>query len=101
MNPFNRVFWRPRVIEEVDEELPFHLEMRTRELIEQGMEPAAARREAERRAGDRQRTRDTLRALGTQRNEQMERTQYLAELRQDLAFSARQLLKNRGFTAVA
>ena len=31
----------------------------------------------------------------------MERTQYLGELRQDLAFTARQLVKNPGFTAVA
>ena len=31
MGFFNRVFWRPRVGDEVDEELAFHLEMRTRE----------------------------------------------------------------------
>ena len=43
MNPFNRVWWRPRVADEVDEELAFHLEMRTRELI-------AARHGAGRRA---------------------------------------------------
>ena len=60
MNPFNRVWWRPRVVDEVNDELAFHLEMRTRELIERGMEPAAARREAARRAGDLQRTRSTL-----------------------------------------
>jgi putative ABC transport system permease protein len=101
MNPFNRVWWRPRVEDEVDEELAFHLEMRTRELVERGMEPAAARREAERRAGDLRRTRNALRSLGTKRNQHMERTQYLGELRQDLAFTVRQLVKNPGFTAVA
>ena len=31
----------------------------------------------------------------------MQRTQYLGELRQDLSFTARQLVKNPGFTAVA
>jgi predicted permease len=101
MNPFNRVWWRPRVEDEVDEELAFHLEMRTRELVERGMAPAAARREAERRAGDLRRTRNALRSLGTKRNQHMERTQYLGELRQDLAFTVRQLVKNPGFTAVA
>ena len=37
MNPFNRPWWRPRVADEVDEELSFHLEMRTRELIAAGI----------------------------------------------------------------
>jgi predicted permease len=101
MNPFNRVWWRPRVADEVDEELSFHLEMRTRELIAAGMDPAAARSEAERRLGDLGRMRTTLHALGAKRNQHMERTQYLAELLQDVAFTARQLIKNPGFTAVA
>ena len=101
MNPFNRVWWRPRVEDEVDEELSFHLEMRTRELIAAGMDPAAARDEAERRLGDLRRMRTTLHALGAKRNQHMERTQYLGELRQDIAFTARQLVKNPGFTAVA
>jgi predicted permease len=101
VSPFNRVFWRPPVADEVDDELSFHLEMRVRDLVERGMDPVAARREAQRRAGDVERTRVTLRGLGTGRNRHMERTQYFGELRQDLAFTARQLFKNPGFTAVA
>src|SRR5947209_463721 len=79
MNPFNRVFWRPRVEEEVDEELAFHLEMRTRDLVARGLDPAAARREAERRFGNVPQMRRTLRALGGERNQHMARTQYLGE----------------------
>src|SRR5437899_3962844 len=101
MTFFNRASWRPPVADEVDEELSFHIEMRTRELIAAGMSPAAARREAERRLGDLGRVRATLHALGAQRNHQMARTQYLGELRQDIAFTARQLLKSPGFTAIA
>jgi putative ABC transport system permease protein len=101
MNPFARVWWRPRVGDEVDEELAFHLEMRTRELVAGGMDPAAARREAERRLGDLGHMRTTLRALGTERNHHMTRTQYFGELRQDIAFTMRQLVKNPGFAAVA
>jgi putative ABC transport system permease protein len=101
MSFFNRVPWRPRVDEEVDEELAFHLEMRTREYIAGGMDPAAARREAERRFGDIRRMRTRLRALGTGRNQHMQRTEYLAELWQDITFTGRQLRKNPGFTAVA
>ena len=101
MSFFNRVPWRPRVDEEVDEELAFHLEMRTREYIAGGMDPAAARHKAERRFGDIRRMRTTLRTIGKGRNLQMQRTQYLNELRQDAAFTWRQLVKNPGFTAVA
>jgi predicted permease len=98
---FNRVWWRPRVAEEVDEELAFHVEMRTRELVARGMPADAARREAERRLGDVARMRAALRTLGTERNRHMQRTQYLGELAQDVAFTWRQLAKNPGFTAVA
>ena len=72
---FNRVWWRPRVADEVDEEIAFHVEMRTRELVARGMPPDAARREAERRLGGADRMRARLRALGTERNRHMQRTQ--------------------------
>src|SRR5580765_1580685 len=101
MGFFNRVFWRPRVGDEVDEELAFHLEMRTREYIAHGMDPQLARRTAERRFGDLGRMRTTLHSLGTRRNRQMERQQYFGELMQDLAFTIRQLRKNPGFAAIA
>src|SRR5262249_1223042 len=101
MTPFNRVWWRPSVADEVDEELAFHLEMRTRELVARGMEPEAARREAERRFGNVSRTRSTLRSLGHERNRSMARTQYLGELRQDTAIATRQLRRNPGFSLVA
>jgi putative ABC transport system permease protein len=99
--PFNRLPWRPNVDDEVDDELAFHIEMRTREYIERGMHPEAARRKAERRFGDLARTRTTLRALGKGRNRQMHRTEYFGELRQDVSFTARQLRKNPGFALVA
>src|SRR5438552_3196209 len=101
MSFFNRLAWRPRVDDEVDEELAFHVEMRTREYIDAGMEPADARRKAEQRLGDRLRMRERLRAIGEGRNRHMQRTQYFAELRQDLGFTTRQLHKNPGFAAVA
>jgi predicted permease len=101
MNPFNRVYWRPRVSDEVDEELSFHFEMKVRDLIARGVDPVTARRQAEQQRGDVARIRTCLQALGTKRNQQMQRTQYFGELRQDLAFTLRQLVKNPGFTAVA
>ena len=44
--------WRVPVEQEVDEELAFHLEMRTRELVERGMDPKTARELALSRLGD-------------------------------------------------
>ena len=101
MSFFNRLPWRPRVDEEVDEELAFHVEMRTREHVARGLDPAAARLEAERGFGDLARMRNTLRVLGKERNRQMQRTQYSGELMQDFGFTIRQLRKNPGFAAVA
>src|SRR5436190_9491962 len=101
MTRFSKWPWKPPVDEEVDEELTFHIEMRTRELIAGGMDAAAARREAQQRFGDLTRVRSTLQEIGRGRDQRMERTQYFSELRQDIAFTWRQLLKNPGFTAVA
>src|SRR5436309_9285515 len=100
-NPFNRVWWRPSVEQEVDDELAFHLEMRTRELVESGMDPEAARREAERRLGGLRGARAALNTLGEERNLHMTRSQYLGELGQDVAFTWRQLRRAPGFTAIA
>ena len=35
--------WRIPIDQEIDEELALHIEMRTRELVERGMDPTAAR----------------------------------------------------------
>jgi hypothetical protein len=47
--------WRPssrRTLEEIDEEFRFHLEVRAHDNEAGGMDPAEARRDAERRFGD-------------------------------------------------
>ena len=51
-------FWRPDPKEELDAELQFHLEQRTREYIARGMTPEAARKAAAQRFGDPARVRD-------------------------------------------
>ena len=94
-------FWQPPLSREVDEELAFHLEMRIRELVARGMDPAEARREAERRFGDLPSMRRRLLHLGHERNRTMRRTEWLAELGQDLAYGFRTLARNPGFTAIA
>ncbi len=92
---------RGAVRAQVDEELAVHLEMREQEYAARGMSAEAARAEALRRMGDLERVRGTCRTLGEARERDMERTEYLDEIRSDLRFGLRQLLRSRGLTAVA
>ncbi|HUQ81823.1 MAG TPA: ABC transporter permease, partial [Gemmatimonadaceae bacterium] len=94
-------FWSVPVEREVDSELAFHLEMRVRELVEQGMTPDDARAAALARFGDVGRITETCRDLGRRRNEDMRRTEWLTELRSDLRYAVRGLRASPGFTAVA
>ena len=56
--------WVPPVEQEVDEEIAFHLEMHTRDLIANGMTPDAAREAARQRLGDLHRLRRECVSLG-------------------------------------
>lgn len=93
--------FKKNVDDEVAEELEFHLEMRTREYLARGLDPAAAREAALRRFGDIDRARATCREIGRKRDSDMRRREYFGELRQDVAFALRQLTANPGFTLIA
>jgi hypothetical protein len=60
--------WRIPVKDEVDEELDLHIEMRTRELVDRGMDPRTARLIAVQRLGDVARLRRTMLDLGRKRD---------------------------------
>ncbi len=94
-------FWRASVEDEVNSELAFHVEMRAREYLAQGMSPSEARETAIRRFGNINQVNATCRALGKRRDSEMRRKEYLTEFTQDVTFACRQLVKNPGFTAVA
>lgn len=93
--------WRVPLDQEVDEELAFHLEMRTRELIEGGMEPARARETATRRMGDVARVKRTMAEEGRKRDRELGMALWLEELRDDVVFALRQLRNAPIFTLVA
>ncbi len=89
------------VADEVADELAFHLEMRTRELVTQGHHPDAARRLARERFADLPRTAAELQDLARQREHAVKRTRYLTDLAQDVQFSWRMLRKRAGFAVMA
>ena len=93
--------WRVPIAQEVEEEIAFHLEMRMRELIAQGMDPATARETVLARAGDLARLKQSCIELGRKRDREMRLTQWLEEFRDDVTFAIRQLKAVPAFTAVA
>jgi putative ABC transport system permease protein len=86
---------------ELEEEIGFHLEMRARELVEEGWSPEEARAEALRRFGDPGRVRSLCRGFRERERRQRRRTMHLEDFRSDVAYGARQLLSRPGFAAVA
>src|SRR5688572_33255541 len=93
--------WRVPVREEVDEELAFHIEMRTRDLVERGMDPKAAREIVLSRIGDLGQLTRTCEDLGRKRDREMRLSQWLEDLRDDVAVAFRQLKAAPAFTFVA
>jgi predicted permease len=94
-------YWRSlsfRFRSDVDDEIAFHVAMRAAELETQGLDADAARREAQRRFGDRTQIRATLQRLEKKRGQRMRLSYLLQELIQDVRYGARGLLKRPGFT---
>jgi putative ABC transport system permease protein len=93
--------WRVDVTREVDEEIAFHVEMRTRELIDRGVDPRIAREMVLARMGDVSRLKRTCVDLGRKREREMRLIQWFDEFRGDLSFAFRQLAGSPGYTLVA
>ena len=88
-----RWFQGDRLSREIDDELTFHLEMRERGLIEQGLSPEEARHAARRHFGNLTLAREDSRQLWGFR--------WLDELGHDLRFAFRSFRRNPGTTAAA
>jgi putative ABC transport system permease protein len=86
---------------DVDAELSFHLEMRSRELIAAGETPERARRRALQRFGDIERTRRECVTIDERRKRHMTMVEFIRELQQDLGYAVRTLARTPAFTAAA
>src|SRR5215510_1771703 len=95
------MLWRVPIDTEVDEEIAFHIEMRTRELVERGVDAKTAREIVLARVGDVTRLKRTCVDLGRKREREMRLTRWFEELRDDVAGALRQMRASPGFTLVA
>jgi putative ABC transport system permease protein len=93
--------WRVPLEQEVDEEIAFHVEMRTRDLVARGHDPATARRMAVGHLGDVKRLKRTCVDIGRKRDREMRITQWIEDVTTDVTFALRQLKASPAFTAVA
>jgi len=94
-------FFGPRAAADLDDELRFHVEMRVREYMAQGMTESDARTATARRLGDLATARDACVTIATRRQRRMTRAQILDALVQDVRFAGRTLRRQKGWTAVA
>jgi putative ABC transport system permease protein len=94
-------FWGSNAASDVDEELRFHLESRIAELVAEGWSEEDARRATRERFGDFEMIRLRCKELSEQRERSMRRSEWLAQIAQDLRYGWRTMLRAPAFTAVA
>src|SRR4029079_7755819 len=90
---WHRLFRLSNKEEELENELTFHLDLHTRDLIAQGYTPEEARRQARLALGGPEQIKEKCRDVRW--------TKWLWDLAQDLRYGVRILAKHPGFTAVA
>ena len=89
---------RDLVERDLEDEIALHLELRTRQLVEQGMSRADAEREARRRFGAPLAARRRLRSTAHHREQTVRLREWLDGWTQDLRYAVRGLRRERAFT---
>ena len=96
-----RNIFRPSARAEAGAEIAFHMDERTRELIDQGVDPALARQLAEERFGPVAPIERELVHSTERRHRRDDRAETFMHLKQDLGYAIRSLRKSPAFTAAA
>jgi predicted permease len=104
--PFRRLLRVPgsaarQAARDIEEEVSVHLDMRTEELMAEGMSEEEARREAVRAFGDPERAKRDLMAPERRRLRRVRAGEWLSDVARDVRHSARSLLRAPAFTLVA
>jgi len=87
--------------EETDDEIRFHLDMKTEKLRKMGFTESEAKAEAERRFGDVEKVREEVEELMRRRERAMRSFDHMDNLRRNSAYAIRQMVRNPMFSAVA
>ena len=92
---------RPNARAEAGDEIAFHIQMRTTELIEQGVDPERARELAEARFGPVHPIEEALADSVQRRRHRADRVEAFMDVTKDLSFAIRSLRRAPAFTAAA
>ncbi|MDQ6827286.1 MAG: ABC transporter permease [Gemmatimonadota bacterium] len=100
-----RVFrfpWRTDndVTQDISDELQFHLDMRTEELVNSGLSPAMAREQTLRDFGDLEYTKRYCATVDRGAERRSRRIELMHDFRQDATYAWRKLRKSPGFTLI-
>ncbi len=98
---FSIAAFRRDIRSEIDEELRFHIDRKTDELVRAGWSPEGARAEAERLFGDYDGIAGECRALGRKHARRQDLMERLGGWGQDVSFAARQMRRHPGFALTA
>lgn len=86
---------------EIDEELAFHIDMKTEELVASGITPEAARAEAVERLGDVEWVREECRGIRAELDRVERAHDFLETLRQDVRYALRLMARKPSFAAMS
>lgn len=90
-----------RLTRAVDDELAFHIETRTRHLVDQGLSPDTARAEALRQFGNLTDVRESCVTLDDERERAIGRSELVSQAGDDLRYAWRALMKAPALTTAA